>query len=1842
MKKAVLLRSSASVAFAGFMLAASTAHADTVPTVIDGGDGSGYVVTDGVPKSTLNPNVINATTENTVTVVNLNGAAGASSGKSLAIGDASTQTIFTNFAARGGDGSGGGAGLGGVFFVDNGRTLTLTNVTMRNNTAQGGTGGVGDVGGSMNGLTSPGTAAAGQNGADSEVGFANFDGGKGGPGYAGYNGANASLGVGGTGGAGGHGSNGLAVTADTVLAALTVAYDTVQLAKTIKEGSDYTAIAAEMTALAVAAAAGVNAGGPTTVALAPQFTLLAAQFTSMAAAEASQAVEDLIRLQGETAYMIAMTITAYQVGAAGVGGDGGSGGTGGDGSRFFSGGIGGAGGYGGYAVGTSGAVGGGGGSGGSGGLSGFGAGGASGGAGGAGGASGTYGGVGGSYLDGDAGAGGSAGFGGGVGSDGDNAGGGGGSGFGGALFVASGGTLNLVGNALFTDNYVLGGSSDNDGEAGQAAGTDLFMMKGSTVNLRPGAGNTIRFEGSIADNSAASIDGASLRSGDGASIQIAGGGLVQFAGENSYSGTTFISGASLEADIGAGIHNDSRITFNGTGTIGGAGTTGLLSNNNAGVLLTSGEIVRRVGTTLSNQVSWSGSGGFAAGDDGLTLNFGKIRTGEGQTLNWGSGGFVGNGNTLIFGSEYGTGAVTLANKVDLRTLQGRIAVYDNADSEGDWAVLAGQFSNGRLEVNDAGYTGTVYFTNQNSLSGLTVHNGTVSTQFDGKTARLMDATAGGYLTITGGTAELYSAERITTLSVAELGTLLAHADVVTGTIANAGRLSLAGAATTDAISNSGAIAFGSAATTGAISNSGSIVASGALTAGNLVNAASGTVQLAGSSTLGSVSNAGELALGGATSVADLENAANATIRINGDLTATGAVANADGGTIYLAGNITSGSTVTNDGRMVVLGNITNDVERAAVRKITATGFQDPTGVVDLGGINGRTANTLVVDQSGTSTYAGRIIGPGFFEKLGQGTLNMTGANTFTGGLTVTAGTIDTTGGGTFADMLDATVAKGAHLIVGTNDTVRSITNAGTVTANAQLGVSTLTNTGTLVSSNSLTITGKATNAANSTMTLQAGGSNTFASLTNNGTINAAAAVTVSGDFVQNAGAVNATAGLSTGSLSGTGGSITIGSSTFTVNQTANGTYAGSISGTGNVVKTGSATLTLSGAAGSFAPANLAVQQGNLALNGAGILDNALSVALSSGASLTLVTGNQTIRNLTGAGTLALNGNNLTLAQGGNFAGSVTGTGNVQVTSGTFTLANTINSTSGNFAVLANSATNVAPTGVLNTPTVSVAGTMDVQGTVNATTSNVTGIMHLGNATGTVGGKLVSTKTTVNGGGLLSGVGTITGAVLVGGASAGSLRPGNSPGTLTVTDLTLDNNSITEMEIEGNAGAGLPAASGGYDQITVTGALALRPGSTLQIANSNTYELGLGNKVKIISFAPGAVSGQFGSVTSAFSQGVAFNLATGSVVGLGSYTPSGFEAAIARTANEVAMLGQVRAGTAGGVTQYYGGRLVEFAASALATGSAANVAAVFDKASPEAYVGLMEHMKLSVLDNRLDLGGYANVDAATYYMTGSVDLGEARSRDHAGYVRYKSNDHRFNIGAVAHLPVVRLQVSYGRTDGRVESRYMRGDVQGDQFTAGASVPVALDGALRLAARFAYGDYAFKGTRVTNDGSASFAGVDGSSTVFGGGFEYLRTSKRLSIGFSAELLSVLNKVGGFTETGVGALETLSVHAQRERFEMLGADLTLGYQFKPSIQGYLKVSVDQELSDRMHAVSANVRVETANMTVANPGYVHTRADATLGARFDLTDAIRWTIEGQAGNASRYGGKTSISIRF
>lgn len=110
----------------------------------------------------------------------------------------------------------------------------------------------------------------------------------------------------------------------------------------------------------------------------------------------------------------------------------------------------------------------------------------------------------------------------------------------------------------------------------------------------------------------------------------------------------------------------------------------------------------------------------------------------------------------------------------------------------------------------------------------------------------------------------------------------------------------------------------------------------------------------------------------------------------------------DAGTLALTG---SGSIAASSGL--------NLAGSGAGFDITAGGNQTIAG---LSGAAGSTvslgSNTLTVNDSTITTFAGTIQGDGGLAKQGTGSLVLTGANTYTGGTTITAGTLQLGAGGT--------------------------------------------------------------------------------------------------------------------------------------------------------------------------------------------------------------------------------------------------------------------------------------------------------------------------------------------------------------------------------------------------------------------------------------------------------------------------------------------------------------------------------------------------------------------------------------------------------------------------------------------------------------------------------------------------------------------------------------------------------------------------------------------------------------------------------------------------------------
>ncbi|PJE28677.1 hypothetical protein CVM39_09365 [Pseudooceanicola antarcticus] len=1037
------------------------------------------------------------------------------------------------------------------------------------------------MGGGMNGREVSGNVAVAAGGPDGSLPLD----GEGVDGRDGLHAADSTTGFGGIGGSGGSGSDGLATNPMLV--------------------AD---IAATGAAIAAAVADAVASSMPDPY---PD--------PSNSASSTANAISLGITLAAQTTQLVNWQIASSE-GTLGTGGDGGDGGDGGNGGDFFGGGSGGAGGSAGTSAGNPTFGSGNGGSGGSGGNGGFGAGGGGGG-------------QPANAAQSAAGSGGYGGFGGGDGSTVNSSGetmfGSGGAGFGGAIFVRSGGSVTLQGEMTFAGNSTRGGSSgDLDGSSGDAAGADMFIMKGAQVTISADEGKEIIFEGGIADDSKASYEGAQFADGDGADVTINGMGRVLFLGENTYSGTTHLDAGTLVAEDGVGLYANSLLEFGGLDT--DAMTSDSFEDASAAVFQTAGEFTRWVGMSSDN-VMWTGSGGFAAEtEEGLVLNFGASSLGS-PTLVWGQGGFVPDGSSLILGSVSAEGTVTLVNDIRHGDPDGAVSFYliDNANSQADGAILQGDITADRVNFDAKSVLATAEIQGSIIADDLYVRGGHLTTTGTGTLDNDLN------LRVSEGAA--FTAERADTFgSLRNAGTSNLDALVTVDLVDNEGTLNVNKklTVTDDAVNRDGGVVNMDAEidVTNQFLNNGTLNVNGerTLTAGTFDGDTTGrvvmaeaddkfTADLSGSSAfagqmsgLGSFVKEGEgqLSLYGANSYTGGTTVADGTLVIGssggnvGSLADTGAIGVLTGATLTFdvsdtVGVVTNGGILnTNDDLTVAsldnessgvfnmranltsTGNVNNDgtVNVEGSRRIETTG--DTSGLTGAGTINlTLAAADLTVDQLGDTTFAGNITGAGSFNKEGTGVLTFTGAHSYTGGTVVREGTLDTTGGGTLADTGYIGIAEGATFIAGTVDTVGGVENRGTYTVNAVQTVDALMNFGTTNLEAKLTAGVELFDPLDpdslsyGVINLSDGTINQNADIESEGMVFNSGLIEVTGERrIDITGADQGLIGVGTGEIRLSGADTEL-----TVDQLGDTTYDGIITGLGGFTKEGSGTLSFSNA-----------------------------------------------------------------------------------------------------------------------------------------------------------------------------------------------------------------------------------------------------------------------------------------------------------------------------------------------------------------------------------------------------------------------------------------------------------------------------------------------------------------------------------------------------------------------------------------------------------------------------------------------------------------------------------------
>ncbi|WP_130619115.1 autotransporter-associated beta strand repeat-containing protein [Dyella amyloliquefaciens] len=619
------------------------------------------------------------------------------------------------------------------------------------------------------------------------------------------------------------------------------------------------------------------------------------------------------------------------------------------------------------------------------------------------------------------------------------------------------GTTTISGGAIAVGNNAALGT----GALAMAAGTTLSWLSGSNYtignnvtltgdpNFTPPAGTTQTLAGVISDGTAPGV------------LNAAGPGTLVLTGTNSYTGGTTVNGGSLyingdqTAATGA-TAVASGATLGGTGIIGGSVNVagGTLAPGGAaggiGTLTINGDLGLASGSVLEYSFGHSNVAGGALNDltavkGNLTLD-GTLDVAESPGTTFGPGiyqvfmyGGALTNNGLTLGTlPSGTTAVvqtSVPGEVNLVNTTGVTLTYwdgtgtrngDINGGSGTWQSPAGNdnWTNATGTLNapwaNLGYAifeatpGTVTVDNsvgQVSAAGMQFASG--GYVINGGPLTLVETTAGsGTTTIrvgdgtSGGAGYIATIDAVlqgsTQLEKADLGTLiLGGANTYTGgTAINGGTLQVS------ADDNLGAA-------TGSLSlDSGTLAVTGP-----------------GFTTARSVT----LNTGGGT----IDVAPAGTFAASGVIGGTGSLTKVDTGTLVLSGaNTYTGGTAINGGTLQVsadnnLGAATGSLSLdSGTLAVTGPGFTLARSVtLNTGG------GTIDVAPAGTLTVSGVIGGTGSLTKGDTGTLVLSGSNTYTGGTTINAGTLQLGNGGTSGSIVGNVTDNGA-LAFDRSDTLR--------------------------------------------------------------------------------------------------------------------------------------------------------------------------------------------------------------------------------------------------------------------------------------------------------------------------------------------------------------------------------------------------------------------------------------------------------------------------------------------------------------------------------------------------------------------------------------------------------------------------------------------------------------------------------------------------------------------------------------------------------------------------------------------------------------------------------------
>jgi autotransporter-associated beta strand protein len=557
-----------------------------------------------------------------------------------------------------------------------------------------------------------------------------------------------------------------------------------------------------------------------------------------------------------------------------------------------------------------------------------------------------------------------------------------------AIFDAAGSsTINASGGTILADSWTFNTASQSYTISGSDVHFGVAGAGGGIIN-NAGVGRTISISNNIGDGVGGAVQ-----------VQQLGSSTLILSGTNTYSGGTLLSAGTLQitnsSSVGSGDVTLNGGTFQVQSGLGFLTFTdnfkvntagGSVDNNGLALLMLSGLVSDGNGTGMLRLIDSSGS--FL----GVTVLSGPNTYSGGTTV-------IGTTVQVTNNSSVGTGTVTLEN-----------GLFQ--------AGAAGLTFSNNFKINNTPF-GSIVDANGYSLTV----SGNI-TDGNGPGALTVQDSFGGGRVILTGTNTYSGGTTVCSCGTLQLGTLATMGSIV-GAVTNEGIFNIinANSAGITSILNEGggSTVFrntSSASSINITNNTGTTVfgrigGSDMSTAGNAIidNNNGGTIFAANS-------NAGAAKItnrnGGATIFGDNASAASATITTN------------DTGATVFNGNSNGGNAqfITNDSGFV---DFSGSSGPGGLHQITA-GSIAGSGFYDIGG-----GNTLIVGSNNLSTEVSGVIddgcscspGPDTLEKVGTGTLTLSGTNAYTGETLVNGGALLVTG--SIASSSDVKVDNGATL-----------------------------------------------------------------------------------------------------------------------------------------------------------------------------------------------------------------------------------------------------------------------------------------------------------------------------------------------------------------------------------------------------------------------------------------------------------------------------------------------------------------------------------------------------------------------------------------------------------------------------------------------------------------------------------------------------------------------------------------------------------------------------------------------------------------------------------------------